>query len=434
LHTTQFETPILLLLFNRPRLTARVFESIRERQPKKLYIAADGPRPEKVGEWKLCAETRKVLEHVDWDCEVKTLLRDENLGCGRAVSEGINWFFEQEEEGIILEDDCLPDPSFFPFCAEMLSRFRHDGRVGSVSGDNFFPPALHSSQPYHFSKYVQIWAWASWRRFWKLYDFHLEGPLSEWEEIIRRVNPIENHAKYWMQIFKALRSGLIDTWDYQVMFSTWRAGLVHIYPGKNLIVNLGYGADATHTNFDSPLIHQQSTEISGFEITLPVTVDSTLDDATFYFRFLESLTNVWWLHQSLDLTEKLGWARWQTNQAMGEIARLSVSTEQQAEQIARILDSRSKALYKTRFITLIAHFVFTLREALTLARTRLTQILFRPRSVIRPNQPELSVTGKVANRTLAQTDSVKEAPEAEADREVVADLASKYKDEMTRHH
>jgi hypothetical protein len=209
---------------------------------------------------------------------------------------------------------------------------------------------------------------------------------------------------------------------------------VHIYPGKNLIVNLGYGADATHTNFDSPLIHQQSAEISGFEITLPVTVDSTLDDTTFYFRFLESLTNVWWLHQSLDLTEKLGWARWQTNQAMGEIARLSVTTEQQAEQIARILDSRSKALYKTRFITLIAHLVFTLREALTLARTRLTQILFRPRSVIRPNQPELSVTGKVANRTLAHTDSVKEVPEAEADREGPAELVSKYKDEMTRHH
>jgi hypothetical protein len=432
LHTTQFETPILLLLFNRPGLTARVFESVRELRPSKLYVAADGPRPEKRGEWQLCAETRKVLERVDWHCEVKTLLRDDNLGCGRAVSEGIDWFFGQEEEGIILEDDCLPDPSFFPFCAEMLARFRDNPQVGSVSGDNFFPPALHSSRPYLFSKYVQIWGWASWRRFWKLYDFHLEGPLSEWEDIIRRVNPIENHAKYWIQVFKALRAGLIDTWDYQVMFSAWRAGVVHIYPGKNLIVNLGYGADATHTNFESPLIKQESAQITDFEITLPVTVDSALDDATFYFRFLESLTNVWWLHQSLDLTEKLGWARWQNNQAIGEIARLTVATEKQAEQTTRILESRSKALYKTRLILLVAHLVFTLREAFTLARTRLAQILFRPRSVREQKQPKLSMAGSVSNRTSVHPDLEKDPSEVEPQPEAGAETEPKYRNQLAQ--
>ena len=433
MHTTQFETPILLLLFNRPQLTARIFESVRQCQPKKLYVAADGPRPEKRGEWKVCAETRKVLEKVDWECEVKTLLRDENLGCGRAVSEGITWFFECEEQGIILEDDCLPDPSFFPFCAEMLARFRDDERVGSVSGDNFFPAALQSSQPYHFSKYVQIWGWASWRRFWKLYDFHLEGPLREWEEIIRKVNPIENHAKYWIQIFKALRSGLIDTWDYQVMFSAWRASVVHIYPGKNLIVNLGYGADATHTNFESPLTQHQSTAVTGFDLTLPVTVDSALDDCTFYFRFLESLTNVWWLHQSLDLTEKLGWARWQTNRALGEIARLTTITEKQAEQMALILEKRSTGLYQTRLILLLAHLVFTFRELMTLARTRLAQVLFRPRWMGKKNQPKLSEMGSIDSRTSPRPDFMNDAPAQEPDREVGSDLVSKFSNHTTRH-
>jgi hypothetical protein len=133
----QFQTPILFLVFNRPQTTAKVFAAIRERQPAKLYVAADGPRLEKIGEWKRCAEARAVLEKIDWDCEVRTLLRDDNLGCGHAVSGAIAWFFEQEEEGIILEDDCLPDPSFFPFCAEMLARFREDDRVGSISGDGF---------------------------------------------------------------------------------------------------------------------------------------------------------------------------------------------------------------------------------------------------------------------------------------------------------
>ena len=371
----QFETPILFLIFNRPQLTARVFRAIRESRPAKLYVAADGPRSEKTGEWKLCAETRTILDQVDWDCDVKTLLRDENLGCGRAVSEAITWFFKQEEEGIILEDDCLPDATFFPFCREMLSRFRDSQEVGSVSGDNFFPPSLHSDQPYHFSKYTQIWGWATWRRFWRLYDFHLTGDLSEWEEIIRKVNPIENHARYWIQVFKAMRSGLIDTWDYQVMFSAWRNGSVHIYPSKNLIANLGYGAEATHTRFDSPLTEHQSTGIEGFEVTLPIVVDSKLDDTTFYFRFLESLTSIWWLEAAIDLTQHIGWARWQSGQTQAELSRLKMLTDKQAATIADILEIRSRKIFQARIRLLLAHFVYTVRQAIELARTRFNQLL-----------------------------------------------------------
>lgn len=376
----QFETPILFLIFNRPQLTAKVFAAIREVKPAKLYVAADGPRPEKAGEWRLCSETRSIVDRIDWECEVKTLFRDENAGCGRAVSEAITWFFREEEEGIILEDDCLPDPSFFPFCREMLFRFRDVPEVASVSGDNFFPPALHSSQPYHFSKYAQIWGWATWRRFWNGYDFRLKGELSEWEQIIRKVNPYENHARYWLEILKALRSGLIDTWDYQVMFSAWRLDLVHLYPSKNLIANLGYGVEATHTRFDSPLSQHESTHIDGFEITLPITVDPKLDDTTFYFRFLESLTSIWWLEAAIDPTQHVGWARWQCTQAQTELARLKQLTGKQAETIAEVLEARSREIFRAQIRLLVAHFVFTFRRAVELARGRLNEILKRSRS------------------------------------------------------
>jgi hypothetical protein len=374
-----FSTPILFLIFNRPQLTAKVFAAIRATKPTKLYVAADGPRPEKPGEWTVCAETRAILQQVDWDCQVATLFRDENLGCGRAVSQAITWFFQQEPEGIILEDDCLPDPSFFAFCSDMLGRFRENEEVGSISGNNFFPPSLQSSQPYHFSKYAQIWGWASWRRFWKQYDFSLQGEQSEWEEIIRRLNPIEHHARYWIEILKAMKSGLIDTWDYQVIFSAWRAGLVHIYPSKNLIANLGYGEDATHTRFDSPLTQHQSTRIEGFEVTLPVGVDPKLDDLTFYLRFLESLTNIWWLEAAMDLTERLGWARWQTTQTQAELSRLAALSDKQSAAVAEILESRSRMIFRARLLLLVSHFVFTMREAVQLGRTRFNQLLGRSR-------------------------------------------------------
>jgi hypothetical protein len=377
-------TPVLLLIFNRPEPTREVFKAISAYQPCRLYVAADGPRPDKPGEWTRCAETRGVLKEVDWDCEVQTLFRDRNLGCGTAVSEAINWFFDQEEEGIILEDDCLPDPSFFLFCEEMLERYRDRPEVGSVSGDNFLPRSLHMEQPYGFSKYVQIWGWATWRRFWKTYDLKLLGEWAEWEAIIRRTNPVPNQANYWFEIFKTLKSGLIDTWDYQVMFSSWRHEYVHIFPSRNLVTNLGYNGDATHTNFQSPLAHLPRESIKDYEITLPVTVDSDLDNVTFYFRFLESLTSVWWLEQAMDLPGMLGWLRSQLKLAQRETARLQTIQRTQAHEISKIMAARSRSAIRANYTLLLSHFVYTCRRGLDLARSKANKMIAEfPSNVVR---------------------------------------------------
>ena len=364
------KAPVLFLIFNRPEPTRQVFEAILAYRPYRLYVAADGPRPEKEGEWSLCAETRSILKQVNWDCKMRTLFRDQNLGCGRAVSEAIDWFFDQEEEGIILEDDCLPDSSFFPFCQEMLDRYRDEANVGSISGNNFLPRSLHMEQPFGFSKYVQIWGWATWRRFWKSYDFKLTGARSEWDEIIRQINPVENQAKYWSQIFETLQAGLIDTWDYQVMFSAWRHKYVHIFPSRNLVTNLGYGGDATHTNFQSPLANLQRESIKDYQVTLPVKVDVELDNATFYFRFLESLTSVWWLEQAMDMPGMLAWLRSQLTLVRKENARLQAIEQTQAREISKILAVRAKSAIRVKYNLVLAHFVYTWRVALDRVRKK----------------------------------------------------------------
>jgi hypothetical protein len=369
--------PVLFLIFNRPEPTRQVFAEIRAYQPPRLYLAADGPRPEKPNEWSRCAEVRSIVNQIDWECKVQTLFRDENLGCGRAVSQAISWFFEAEEEGIILEDDCLPDPTFFSFCEEMLDRYRDNPEVGSISGDNFLPRSLQMSQPYGFSKYVQIWGWATWRRFWNTYDFKLIGEWAEWSEIVERVNPVQNQSRYWLEILKALKWGLIDTWDFQVMFSSWRHGFVHIFPNVNLITNLGYGGDATHTNFQSPLANLRSERIKDYEISLPVAVDVEVDNATFYFRFLESLTSAWWLEQSMDLPGMLGWLRGELAAARKENGRLRVMQETQSRQITKILSTRSQSVMRANYPLLLGHFVYTCRRALDLARTKGNWILAR---------------------------------------------------------
>jgi hypothetical protein len=306
-----YHTPILFLVFNRPAVTARVFESIRAQRPHRLFVAADGPRPERDGDAALCAETRRLATAVDWPCEVTTLFRENNLGCGNAVSTAIGWFFSLVEEGIILEDDCLPHPDFFRFCATMLERYRNDGRVALVTGDHFIPASLACTHSHYFSKYAQIWGWATWRRTWETYDRHLTSlPVAGWDAIVRRLSPTMIEREYWLDVLRSLLAGNIDTWDYQLIFSLWKTGGLTVAPHRNLICNLGYGPDATHTSFDGTLAEQPTGPLSlALGDQPPVVADPALDEFTFFVRFLERFTQTWWIEQALSPGKKLGEAR-----------------------------------------------------------------------------------------------------------------------------
>jgi hypothetical protein len=244
--------PILFLIFNRPDLTKRVFERIREAHPSQLFIAADGPRADRPGEEQLCAEARAMIEQIDWECDVETLLRDENLGCKRAVSSAITWFFEHVEEGIILEDDCVPDPTFFPFCEELLALYRHEQRVMIIGGNNFQDGIQRGRGSYYFSRIPHIWGWASWSRAWSRYDVTMSRwPSlrdSGWLHDIWRCKDVE---AYWRQLFDATHAGEIDTWDYQLTFATWASDAFAALPSVNLVSNVGFGPDATHTRNSS---------------------------------------------------------------------------------------------------------------------------------------------------------------------------------------
>lgn len=240
--------PVLFLIFNRPRHTERVFDAIRRARPTRLYVAADGPRASRAGELALCEETRRIATRVDWDCDLKTLFRPENLGCRNAVSRAIDWFFEHEAEGIILEDDCLPHPTFFRFCEELLEHYRDDPRIMSVCGSNFAWPHFARAS-YYFSRYADIWGWASWRRAWAHYDVDMTTwPRTDVEKMVSGLFADHPHVvHHWASHFAATYARKVDTWDFQWIYAVMKHGGYAVYPTVNLISNLGFGPDATHT-------------------------------------------------------------------------------------------------------------------------------------------------------------------------------------------
>lgn len=243
-------TPVLLVVFNRPHTTQRVFETLREAKPERLFIAADGPRPDRQGEVGLCAQVRGIAANVDWDCKVNTLFREENFGAGRGVSAAIDWFFDEVEEGIILEDDCLPEGSFFRFCQELLTRYRHDNRVMHINGNNFASNNfIESEYSYHFCSYPQAWGWATWRRAWSLFD----PRLSNWPDIKEGrwlMAKCWSSREYKIQKAKFERMHALnppDIWDYMWHFSVFSQHGLAVVPKRNLISNIGFSETATHT-------------------------------------------------------------------------------------------------------------------------------------------------------------------------------------------
>lgn len=242
------QSAVLMIVFNRPDTTARVFERIREAKPPRLYIAADGPRADRAGEPENCEQVRAIATRVDWPCEVKTLFRERNLGCKEAVSSAISWFFGQEEEGIILEDDCLPVNSFFRFCDIMLERYRYDTRIRHIAGSNLQFGKTWGDVGYYFSNLTHVWGWAGWRRVWHDYDKDLK--LYKAEEVRNRLSNIFDDPltlDTWEDIFRKLKAGEIDTWDYQLTFINFFNNGLSVIPNQNLISNIGFGGSSTHT-------------------------------------------------------------------------------------------------------------------------------------------------------------------------------------------
>lgn len=234
-------TPVLFLVFNRPEPTRKVFEAIRKARPAQLYIAADGAREGKEGEALRCAEVRKIVSEIDWPCEVKTLFREQNLGCGKSVSGAISWFFEQVEYGIILEDDCLPEASFFTFCDNLLPYYKDNEKIMQINGHNFDFNSATPQTSYYFSRYPIIWGWATWRRAWKQYDYLLSD--YETHKAIVGINP------FWKSVFDRVYADVsaVNTWDYQWVYTVWKKGGICISPRYTLVQNIGFGEYATHT-------------------------------------------------------------------------------------------------------------------------------------------------------------------------------------------
>ena len=248
--TSKLHTAVLLVIFNRPETTRQVFQSIRAARPTRLYIAADGPRKDKPGEREKCEECKSIVSEVDWECDVKTLFREENLNCGRGPSSAFSWFFENEEEGIILEDDCLPSQSFFWFCQELLERYRHDNRIMHIGGNNFLNGwQKDSDYSYYFSQSGHIWGWATWRRAWLKFDYD----ITLYQKLKKKnyftnffLNQLEKI--YRLRKFdKTISGGHVDWWDYQWDFARYVHSGLAIVPENNLVRNIGFGDGATHT-------------------------------------------------------------------------------------------------------------------------------------------------------------------------------------------
>lgn len=282
------KTPIALFIFNRPALTEQVFEAIRQAQPPQLFVVADGPRAGRPGEAEQCAATRAIATDVDWACEVRTNFAERNLGLRERVSRGLDWVFEQVEAAIILEDDCVPHPTFFRFCEELLEQYAIDPRVMTISGDNFQFGRRRTEESYYFSRYPHCWGWATWRRAWQLYD----DEMRLWPQVreggwLRDLLVRPQAARYWRGIFDAVQAGRIQSWAYRWTLACWLHHGLTILPNVNLVSNVGFTEAATNTTTDS-LLANIPAEAMAFPLRHPpfMVRDAQADDFTQHTMFV----------------------------------------------------------------------------------------------------------------------------------------------------
>lgn len=267
LNGEDFTTPVVLCGFNRPQHTREVMRRVASVRPKRLFVVADGPRADRPDEAALCAEVlRDIAALATWPTSISWNVAPRNLGCRERIISGLDWVFDQVPEAIIVEDDCVPDPSFFLFCRALLEHYRQESRVGIIAGSNLVNDGAAFTASYCFSRYPICWGWATWSRTWQLYDRDLDSwpPLRNTDWLDRILgDPLANLR--WQAVFDLARAGY-DTWDYGFTFSCWLAGLVAIHPSTNLICNIGFGADATHT-----LVRTALAELPTSAIEMPLT-------------------------------------------------------------------------------------------------------------------------------------------------------------------
>jgi hypothetical protein len=280
-------TPVLLLIFNRLHTTKKVIEVLQRVRPARVYIAADGARPSKDGEVFVCNEVRDyVLNAINWECEIITNFQEHNLGCGKHVSNAISWFFTQEEQGIILEDDCIPHIDFFNYCTELLEKYKDNETIFTIGGNNFQVQTIGNAS-YYFSTYGHIWGWATWKRAWEKYQYD----LNTYDEKTMRKR-MKHYFKnlqtfdYWWRIFELMRTDPVDTWDYQWSFCQWYNKGLSIMPNVNLVSNIGHGVDATHTkDFVEGILEHPIQALPEIKHPTKIALQRTADNHSFYTNF-----------------------------------------------------------------------------------------------------------------------------------------------------
>lgn len=278
----KLETPVIFVIFNRPDTTSVVFEKIAKARPPVLLVVADAPRVGRHGEADLCYRAREIISRVDWPCRVHTNYADVNLGCRRRIISGLDWAFDLVDEAIILEDDCVPTPGFFRFCEELLHRYRDDHSIAQIGGVNFQNGICRNDYSYYFSRHGHIWGWATWRRAWRLRD----GSLEQWRsrldgKWLKQVLPNWRERMFWGTVFDGVASGKIDAWSYEWILTTWLNGMLSIVPSSNLVSNIGFGPEATHTKTIGPQANMPTEEIE-FPLEHPPTIErhQAADDFT----------------------------------------------------------------------------------------------------------------------------------------------------------
>jgi hypothetical protein len=278
-------TPVAFLIFNRPDTTSRVFAEIARARPPKLLVIADGPRAEVAGEAEKCRATRAIIERVDWECEVLKNYSDVNLGCGRRPATGLSWVFDQVNEAIVLEDDCVPHPTFFRFCEELLEKYRDDERVMHISGDNFLSQK-RSPFSYSFSRYSLSWGWATWRRAFRYFDFEIKcWPTLRETSWLMDILQHPRAVEHWKKVFEKTynEKDNANIWDFQWLFTVWERRGLAILPDVNLVANIGFREDATHTKDEKQRLANLPTAEMKFPLVCPprVICDNAADRAVF---------------------------------------------------------------------------------------------------------------------------------------------------------